>query len=366
MIAAVLTLLVTILCISHLYLKSTMLRSFVFAISAVIAMIAAFGYYEIVAGLLISRGYVVQWAQAIAFAVIFAVVIAGVKAGGDYIFHQELKFGPSATRISAVFCGAIAGFIISGILLIALALTPLSTKWPYKRFEDTNIAVSRPNKAILNADGIVASMFGWLSRGAFANGKSFSVYHADFTDQLHLNRHKASQGVFNIAAAGAVVMPKKYGVLTMDSEDGTYTVVRMGVKNGEISRGGATDKDGGISFTFSQVRLICKEKTKSADTTGSGSAFLPEARLSDGELVPVNLDEIFSFSRGQFENYPPHGRVGWIDLAFRVPTNMTPKLIEFKSNTAVSLPKAVIATEQIQEEIASGTFEEEDDEEEEE
>ncbi len=366
MIAAALTVLVTILCMSHLYLKCTMLRSFVFAISAVIAMVAAFGYYEVASNLLISMGYVVPWVQAIVFAVIFIAVLAAVKAGGDYIFHQELKFAPLPTRITAVFCGAIVGFIISGILLITLAMTPLATKWPYARFEETNITINRPNKVILNADGIVASMFGWFSRGAFASEKSFNVYHADFTDQLHLNRHRANMGVYNVAAAGAVVVEKKYGVLTMDSEEGTYTVVRMGVKDGDISKGGATDKDGKVSFTFSQVRLICKEKSEPADTTGSGSPVLPVAQLIEGELIKISLDEIFTFGRGQFENSPPHGRVGWIDLAFRVPANMTPVLLELKNNAVTSLPKAVAATEEIQAAIDTDTGGGEEEEEEEE
>jgi len=46
--------------------------------------------------------------------------------------------------------------------------------------------------------------------------------------------------------------------------------------------------------------------------------------------------------------------VAWIDLAFRVPSNLSPVLIEFKNNALAPLPKAIVATAQINRELDRG------------
>ncbi len=365
MIAAALTIIIALLCVSYLYLKSSTPRSFAVVIVVVIAVIAALGYYEIASDLLISRGRGGQWAQPVIFLAIFIVVLAGGKSLADYLLHKDVEFGPLYAKIAAVVCGIISGLIISGALFIALAMSPLGPKWPYPRFDETNLAINSPTKPLLNSDGIVAALFGWISKGSLSSAKSFAVYHPDFIDQLHLNRYKASYGVYTIAAADSVVVPQKYGVRIMNFDEQAYIIVRMGVKDGEISSGGATDKDGKVSFTFSQIRLICKEKAQAAETTGSAQVVYPEAQIVENQLIPMRLGETFAFGRGEFVRFSPYGMVAWVDLAFRVPSNLTPVLIEFKNNALAPLPKPIVATAEINRELDSGGRERDDEEEEE-
>ena len=348
MFAAAGIILISILCVSHLYLKGSTPRSFAAAIAAVVAVIAALGYYEIASDILISKGRGGQWVQPAIFAIIFVTVLAVTKSLADLLLPHNVDFGQLPARIAGVVCGIVAGVVISGALFIALALCPLSDKWPYARFEQGNISITSPKSSLLNSDGIVATLFGWISKGSMSSGKSFAVYHANFIDQLHLNRHKAKEGgVYMITAAEAVVVPKKDGVRTFDVDQRSYTIVRMGIKGGEIDGGGAMDKDGTVSFTPSQVRILCKQKGQAEDMTGSARPVYPEAQLLENELIPVRLDETINVARGEFESVSTYGRVAWIDLAFRVPANMRPVLLEFKQNAVAELPKAVVGTAEI-------------------
>jgi hypothetical protein len=338
----------------------------VVVIIVVIAVIAALGYYEIASDLLISRGRGGQWAQPVVFLAIFIGVLAGAKSLVDFLLHKDVEFSPLYAKIAAVVCGTIAGLIISGVLFIALAMSPLGSKWPYPRFDETNLAINSPTKPLLNSDGIVTALFGWISKGSLSSAKSFAVYHPDFIDQLHLNHYKASDGVYTIAAADSVVLPKKYGVRIMDFDERAYIVVRMGVRGGEILAGGAMNKNNKVSFTFSQVRLICKEKVEAAETTGSAQVVYPEGQVVQNQLILMPPDETFTFGRGEFVRVSPYGVVAWIDLAFRVPSNLSPVLIEFKNNALASLPKAIVATAEINRELDRGEGDEEEEEEEEE
>jgi hypothetical protein len=349
MIASVCIIIVTILCIAHFYLKGTTLRSFATVIASVVAVLASFGYYETASDLLISSGYGGQWVQPVIFAFIFFAVFASVKSLSDFLLPVSIDFGQLSARIAGVVCGSIVGVIISGVLFTGLAMSPLSAKWPYARFEATNINPADPKGSLLNSDSIVAALFSWLSKGSMSSGKSFSVYHAKFINQLHLNRCKADEGVYTISAADSVILPDKYGVRTIEIGERSYTVVRMGVRGDEISRGGAKDKEGRVSFTPSQVRILCKQKVESVDMTGSAEPLYPEAQLGAGnELISLDLDETIDIARGQFESYPGYGTVAWTDLVFSVPSNMIPVLLEFKQNAVIPLPKPVAATDEIE------------------
>jgi hypothetical protein len=348
MFAAAGIILIFILCVSHLYLKSSTPRSFAAVIAAVIAVIAALGYYEIASDILISKGYGGQWVQPAIFAIIFFAVLAVTKSLADFLLPRNVEFGQLPARLTAVVCGIIVGLIISGALFITLAMSPLSAKWPYTRFDQGNINPASPNSSLLNSDGIVAALFSWISKGSMSSDKSFAVYHANFIDHLHLNRHKAKEdGVYMITASDSIVLPEKNAVRTFDIDQRTFTVVRMGIKGGEIDSGGAMDKDGRISFTPSQVRILCKQKGQAADMTGSARPVYPEAQLFENELIPVRLDETIDVARGEFESVSSYGRVAWIDIAFRVPADMMPVLLEFKQNAVAPLPKPVVGTAEI-------------------
>jgi hypothetical protein len=345
MFAAAGIIIIITLCVAHFCLKSSALASFAAVISVVLAFIVSFGYYEVAADILISRGKGGQWAQPTAFLFIFLAVFAVAKSITDSLAKSDVDFGVVAKRVTGVIAGIIVGLIISGVLLVGLAMSPVAAKWPYPRFGEAGISAENPDKCLLNADGLVAGLFGWISRGSLSSQKSFSVYHADFINQLHLNRRKVKDEVYSIAAAGSVVVPAKDGVRIQDFGEYTFTVVSMGVKSGEISDGGAMDKTGRVSFTPAQARLICKERDRARTMGGSAKAVYPEGEIIDQQFVRKRLDDVIELSRNDFEASSAYGRVAWVDFAFRVPSGMTAVLLEFKQNAVTAIPKPVRGTE---------------------
>ncbi len=369
MFAMILILIVVLLSVAHFYLKSGALVSFATFVGAVFGIIVAFTYYEPLAGQLLSRGYGGQWALPVIYVLLFVLTFAVFRAAADLIFAQDIELHTLITKTTAVICGTLTGLIISGVMIIALAMAPTSAKWPYSRLGDGQAAVTvasirSPANPLIRADGFVTSLFSLISRGSLSSRKSFAVYHTDFLNQVHLNNYKAKaeEKVYTVAGKSAVSVPKK-GVRKLDSDNDNLTVVRMNVKNADIKSGGARGAEGDVTFTLGQVRLICK-KNGQIDTRGSAIAIYPEGRvvsrraadkeadkkdltgaMSGRVLEKRSLDEIIKLDRDDFK-IGNRGADARVDLAFKVPSGMEGVLLEFKQNVAVSVPASVPASEE--------------------
>ena len=347
MLATLLVLVITVLCVAHFYLKSSAITSFATLISAILGLILAFNYYEILANMLISRGHGEKWAQPGCFILLFMVGVAVTRLLADFL-TGPINFGNPIKYASAIICGVFVGLIISGAILIAIAMAPTNPKWPYPRFGAEGRAVTpaslnNPKKALLNVDSLAAGIFGWVSKGSLSSGKSFSVYHADFINQIHLNSLGASNQILSIAAKEAVTIPKNGVRMLSDNR----VAVRTGIRGKEIADGGAMN-EGKILFTLSQIRLICKPKAQSNDLSGTAQAYYPHAYNIAGQPAEdaSDLGATIPFSRQDLKKL-----TAWIDVLFKVGPSMTPVLLEFKQNTVVSLPKAVASTDEIEESL---------------
>ena len=369
MLAMILILITVLLSVAHFYLKSGALVSFATFAAAVFGVIVAFAYYEPLTNMLLSRGYGGQWALAGIYVVLFVLTFAVIRTAADFMFGQDVDLGYVITKITAIVCGVLTGLIISGVVLVALAMAPTSAKWPYARLGDGNSAVTAanirsPSKPLIRADGIVTELFSWISRGSLCSKKSFAVYHTDFLNQVHLNNYMARKKVYTVAGNRAVRVPKK-GVRKLDSDNDNLTVVRMEVKNADVKKGGARGAEGDVTFTLGQVRLICKRKNGQIDTRGSADAvYYPEGRIVDSRIADKeadkknltgamsgrvlekrSLDEIIKLDREEFK-IGDRSADARIDLAFKVPPGMEGVLLEFKQNVAVNVPASVPASEE--------------------
>ena len=365
MFAMIFILIVVLLSVAHFYLKSNALVSFATFAGAVFGVIVAFTYYEPLAGQLLSRGYGGQWALSGIYVLLFVLTFAVFRAAVDLIFAKDIQLHTLITKATAVICGLLTGLIISGVVIIAVAMAPTSAKWPYARLGDGQAAVASirsPANPLIRADGFVTSLFSWISRGSLSSHKSFAVYHADFLNQVHLNNYKAKEKIYTVAGKSAVSVPKK-GVRKLDSDNDNLTVVRMEVKNADIKKGGAKGSEGDVAFALGQIRLICKPKGQ-RDTRGSAIAIYPEGRIvsrrtADKEadkkdltgamsgrvLEKRSLDEIIKLDREEFR-IGGRGADARVDLAFKVPSGMEGVLLEFKQNVAVSVPASAPASEE--------------------
>ena len=341
MLASIGVVIIIVLYVAYFYLKCSVLTSFATVAAAVFSLVLAFNYYEPVADMLISRGRGGEWAQAGCFASLFIVAFVLIRTCADTVVGANIEFGSVITSLTAVISGAITGILVSGVLLLTVGMAPTSPKLPYSRFASEGALslsdLSSPKKSLLNTDGIVTNLFSWISNGSLSNDKNFDVYHADFIDQLHVNNFKLSEGVNAIVSKDAVIIPKA-GVRRRDIDN--RMIVRIGIKGNSIEDGGAKSKDGELSFTPSQIRLVCTRGDKVV-------TIYPKEYIIKGKPKQEvsNLAEAIIISPRELEILEQYGRGVWVDLAFEVGKGMKTEFLQFKTNALVEVPKPVTGEE---------------------
>jgi len=343
--AGLLIVLIILGCAAFQYLKGTFVKSFVMLITAICASVVAFGYFEVLANVLINRNSLVLWAQPLCFALLFVLSFAVLQTIAAQLTRQPVELGLLAERIGRVVCGIFLGFIVSGLLLTALVMAPLSNKIPYQRFDATKPDADKPKKVLLNADGFTTGWFSIISSGSFSGKRSFATLHPAFLDQVFLNRHEITNGVPIITGSDAIEVPKKKaawpGPEGLKDSNGkpvspksghNLTIVRVGITAKAIRSGG--------TFTLSQLRLVCKQKGDAKNPlAGKGKNIYPIGYLKAANVLQrKQLNDRIKIERADFS-----GRVKWIDLTFYVPNGFQPVLAEFKQNSVAQVPPPVTA-----------------------
>jgi hypothetical protein len=194
-------------------------------------------------------------------------------------------------------------------------------------------------------------LFKTISKGSFAaigSPKSFAVLHADFLNQVYLNRHPVGQDVPLTTSTPALNMPTKAGVweapASLRDADGqalttrsgeTLMLVRVGIMKKALQDAG--------KFTLAQLRLICVPKGSGTEAlAGQGQAVYPIGYVgAGGRLEKKSLTELITIQASQVSD-----RTQQIDFAFYVPTGLTPSMIAFKSNNLEKV-SAVVSGEDI-------------------
>ncbi|MFC1795298.1 hypothetical protein ACFL3Q_17145, partial [Planctomycetota bacterium] len=336
-------------CAALQYFKGTFVKALAMIIIAIISSIVAFGYFEALANMIISRGNngsmlsLVPWAQTLCFILLFVVTFGILQTGAIYVMRHKVDFGFLPECIGRVVCGIILGFIISGLLLTALQMGPLPLSYPYERFDPRRLNPDDPGGVLLNADGFATGLFGIISNGSLSGKNSFKTIHPSYLDQLFLNRSLGdASGVSGVYPAIEVPKPgvwpvskkviddfdKSNSVIPIPNASYNPTIVRVGIKKRAINR--EPKVNGGI-FTPSQLRLIC--------TRNTGEAV---------NVYPVGYmktkDEMEAVPEIKLATSNIEGNTIYIDFVFCVPSGFDPTLVEFKLNSIVEIPTGAIVT----------------------
>ncbi len=323
-------------CAAYLFLKGTLAQGIAMIFNAIIAGFIAFGFYEMLSEFLIkySPGIAV-WANLICFLLLFILAFGILQTVAMQLNKGKVDFGKLPEQIGRPVAGIVLGYIVTGYLLVAVAMAPLPSQYPYPRFDERNPSPTSPSKPLLSPDGFVAGLFGLVSKGSFGpfgEAKSFAVLHAGYVDQLYLNRQRVTQEVPIVTSAPAINVPRQDGVWyapdgLRDSEGKplatlggeSLMLVRISIRRGAL-------RDAG-KFTLSQLRLICRPKTSEGPLAGAGQAVYPIGYVgAGGRLERKSLAEIITIDSSKVE-----GDVT-MDLAFSVPTTLVPALVAFKRN----------------------------------
>jgi hypothetical protein len=318
--------------VAFVYLKGTVIKTFVLLMNAFVASVVAFAYFETLGQLAIGYGFPSELAFAVVLVLIFVLVLVILSTVSGKLVPTDIYFGDLYDRITKSLIAAFAGFVIAGVILTAVAMMPIAH-------------LTKPDKTlILNADGFITNFASWLSRGSMGGKKSLAVFHPDLLNEIYLNR--IGQDKDNLVITGteairvqAAWIPETELVSASDNQpisgsSGTKTVVvRAGIKSGVIKDGGSLTKDGQITFTMSQLRLLCKDRNSVDNFAGKGELAYPKGFIKDTNTVEQkNLTDKITLNRTDF----PTG-VKWFDLLFYIPVDTVPVLFEFKQNAVAEV-----------------------------
>ncbi len=334
-------------CAVGLYLKGTLAQGVAMIFNALIAGFVAFGFFEIASKYLISYSPgMAPWAPMACFLLILVLVFALLQVVEMQISKEKIDFGVMPERIGRPATGVVLGYVATGYLLVAAALAPLPSQYPYPRFDERNPNAASPKKALLSPDGFVTGLFATISKGGFApigEAKSFAMLHAGYMDQLYLNRHKIKDAPL-MTNSPALDSPRKAGVWSapdslrdteskpLSAPSGTsLMLVRADIKRGV---------KGAPKFTLSQVRLVCRLRGGTEPPLGGkGQAVYPVGYVGEGNRFErKGLGEVIDLSQVQSDPVT-------MDLGFYVPANLMPVLLEFKQNNVVQVSAPASAEE---------------------
>lgn len=334
-------------CAAYQYLKGTLVKSFVVVITAICASVVAFGYFALLGSVLIDKKILAPWAHSLSFILLFILAFAILQTiAAQLITRRKVDLGFLPERIGRVICGIFLGLILSGLLLVAVAMAPISPKYPYQRFDETSPDPENPGKVLLNADGFATGWFSIISGGSFSGKRSFAALHPAFLDQLFLNRCEINNRVSSITSPEAIEIPKiavwpapeelkdSDGKPIQPKSGHNLTIVRVGITNQAVKAGGM--------FTPSQLRLVCKQKsdTKEDPLAGKGKNIYPVGYMKTAdELQMKRMTDRIEITRSDLDN----NGVKSVDFAFYIPDGLVPVLVEFKQNCVKQLPPPVSA-----------------------
>jgi hypothetical protein len=332
----------------YLYLKGTLAQGIAMIFNVVVAGFVAFGFFEIASQYLIkySPG-IAAWAPMTAFLLLLVLVFAALQAVQMQISKEKIDFGVLPERIGRPVSGVVLGYLVTGYLLVAAAMAPLPSQYPYPRFDERNPNPASPNKALLSPDGFVTGLFGTVSKGSFRPiraPKSFAMLHAGYLDQLYLNRHKVKETPL-MTASPALDVPRKAGVWeapdSLRDSDGRPLSVPAGTNlmlvRADIRKSALREAP---KFTLSQLCLVCGPKGAATEAlAGKGYAVYPLGYVgAAGRFERKALGEVIDIAKSQDDSVT-------LDLGFQVPTNLVPVLLEFKRNNVVQVSAPASAEE---------------------
>lgn len=377
--ASLIVVLIIIGCAVFQYFKGTVVRAFATIVVAIIAGLVAFGFFEALANVFISRGgsskmiSLVPWAQTLSFILLYVLIFAIFQTGLTFLTRQPVDLGVLPERIGRVVCGIILGLIVSGFLLTAFQMAPLPVGYPYKRFDPAKLEPDDPSGVLFNADGLVTGLFSTMSNGSFSGKRSFGMIHPDYLDQLFFNRltrvgqtsiissltpaielpnpavWPASEAVREQADRFVNELKTRGGKIASDDSGRSVSlpvstkggdnpmIVRIGIRKRAI-RGSA--KVNGGAFTLSQLRLICKRKGSAEEgLAGKGVNVYPIGFLKSENEIQVSPEIKLST-----DNFGRNADTKEIDFVFRVPNGFEPILVQYKLNSIVEIPSRAIVS----------------------
>lgn len=327
--------------ILYQHIQGTLLRSVISILNAVIAAVIAFSFFELIASLLISRGSsasaALSYWQPMFFLLLSIVSFALLEVAASKLARKSITFDPLTEKIAKPLFGAVSGFIFAGLMIVAVDMAPFGNNMPYQRFSSSNPNPDKPNKSLVNSDGLVTGLFGIVSKGSLAGKTSFTTVHPSFVDEVFLNRLADNKKINLVTPSDSFEVPQKAAAWPAPENikyaDGTNITAKTGHEL-IVVRLGIMRK--GANFSLSQIRLICNDKADESLRGPTINVYPLGYFISQDSVQKKPLGEHISVLQGDYKT-----KVKFIDFLFSVPATHSPVLAAFKQNNIEQLPKLI-------------------------
>lgn len=327
-------LVILIVTITYILVIQGMVSALITAGLAILCAALAFGTFEWVAYSLLA-GPLGELALPVALMVTFVVPLLGLRSAMDVLITRSTLLPAMVDRVVGAGFGVIAGFLMAGVLAVAIQMLPFDGTVLGHAALDPETGTE--NTLWLNVDRATISYATMMSSGLFSGSRSWQDAHPDFIQEVLWNQ-TAPSGVSRFAPPGSIrVVRVDYPDYIFDKSvdtsirDATPSYDRKNPPSGKrwylvriAIADEARDSDEAHRFTRTQVRLVGRDG--------------PDMVLRNLAPVAINDNDrpemAVTIKNGQL--YRPESN-NEIDFLFEVPESHVPMYIAYKMGARADL-----------------------------
>jgi len=310
--------------------------SIIMAMLCMMSALVAFNYFELLAGLLNSRGFAAYGTKGGSLVAIFLVTLLILRLLTDHFIKGNMNFSMLIDRIGASFFGLLSSLTMVGIIALGFQMMPIPSQiMGFDRYPDME-KLEEAKNFFPSADGFVLSLVKQSSNYGFGGSTNFCHFHPDMRRELYMNRLTLAQGSRQEASPDAIRLVKAWMIedglkdlssgTTLNPEvDGQFIAARVQISAGSEAKPGAQDADGKIRFALGNFRLVGfdpEERRKPGTSIYPIGFLLPDWKVADsvglgeGKMLPGTreVDLLFEWPGDMQEiapNYIEFKRTAW-------------------------------------------------------
>lgn len=340
--------------------------SAIFFFECVIATLIAFGFYEPLNGVWVAT-LGAGIGKPLAFAVLFLIPLAGMKAATDHYFTENLRFNVAVDRAVAGVFGLLSSLVLVGTALVGVQMLPIgSAVFGFERLAVSPEGdVSRKN-IFFKPDNFAAGLASMASAGSMSGSANLATAQPDMLMNLYGARSCVQTEDTHDVPADCIKINSYWETRQIDAVTTkrenigiSRTFDTKEVSGGKLlvfdlnlgSTAGVKDKSD-VYFRLPQFRLIgpppdTKRSPQVILASGASDVYVNKShnwvQIQDGQakrLVRFDPMTNFVLSNNATKEVIEQGKGYRICVAFEVPDDFEPWYLAYKNGGRCEINKA--------------------------